>query len=129
MTWFSDPEDDEVLSSPSEHEEVEDTDFSATTEHLTQDFLCQVIQEEEGQSRKTVDDDVCVQEEGPEEEAGPEEEVGPQHQVAPLAVILGNLPSAASLSLQETFQTFDKAEAGGSPDGDNEHFYISTPPL
>ncbi|XP_028252631.1 transcription factor IIIB 90 kDa subunit-like isoform X2 [Parambassis ranga] len=110
------PEDDEVLSSLSEHEEVEDTDFHATTEHLTQDFLSQVIQEEKGQGRKTVNDDVRVQEEGPEEEVEPQEEAGPQHQVAPLAIILGNLPSAASLSLQETFQTFDKAEAGGSPD-------------
>uniref|UniRef100_A0A4W6EI34 Transcription factor IIIB 90 kDa subunit n=1 Tax=Lates calcarifer TaxID=8187 RepID=A0A4W6EI34_LATCA len=78
--------------------EVEDAELQAATQHLTQDFLCQVIQEEEeeGRANKTGDG---------EQEVGPEKEgVGPQRQVAPLAVILGKLPS--SLDLQQTFQTF-----------------------
>ncbi|XP_040920108.1 BRF1 RNA polymerase III transcription initiation factor subunit b isoform X1 [Toxotes jaculatrix] len=106
-----DPEDVEVLSSISEPEEpdVEDAEFQAAAQHLTQDFLCQVIQEEEGRGKETED---SKQEEGPEKEG-----VGPQRQVAPLAVILGKLPSTASLNLQQTFQTFSKSEPGQKPDG------------
>ncbi|XP_071323708.1 transcription factor IIIB 90 kDa subunit-like isoform X2 [Trachinotus anak] len=107
-----DPEDVEVLSTTSEPEEleVEDAELQAATQHLTQDFLCQVIQEEEGQDKTTDDRN---QESGPKKE-----DVGPQRQVPPLAVILGKLPSTASLDLQETFQTFNKAETGQKPDND-----------
>ncbi|GAA6227682.1 transcription factor IIIB 90 kDa subunit-like [Lates japonicus] len=106
-----DPEDVEVLSSVSEPEEpeVEDAELQAATQHLTQDFLCQVIQEEEGRANKTGDG---------EQEVGPEKEgAGPQRQVAPLAVILGKLPS--SLDLQQTFQTFNKSETCHKPDDED----------
>uniref|UniRef100_UPI0037E86A82 BRF1 general transcription factor IIIB subunit b n=1 Tax=Semicossyphus pulcher TaxID=241346 RepID=UPI0037E86A82 len=98
-----DPEDAEILSTTSEPEdqEVEEDELQAAAQHLTQDFLCQVIQEEEGQGKKT---DVSGQEGVPDKEG-----TGPQRQAAPLAIILGKLPSAASLGLQ---QTFDESETG-----------------
>uniref|UniRef100_A0A3Q1GAN5 B-related factor 1 n=1 Tax=Acanthochromis polyacanthus TaxID=80966 RepID=A0A3Q1GAN5_9TELE len=77
--------------------EAEDAELQAATQHLTQDFLCQVIQEEEGLGKKT---DNCEQEAGLENNG-----LGSHRQAAPLAVILGKMPSAASLSLQQTFQT------------------------
>uniref|UniRef100_A0A3Q0SYK6 Transcription factor IIIB 90 kDa subunit n=1 Tax=Amphilophus citrinellus TaxID=61819 RepID=A0A3Q0SYK6_AMPCI len=98
----------EVLSSPSEPEEAEgeDAEFQAATQHLTEDFLCQVIQEEQGRGTKG-DHSVSEQEAEPEKE-----EAGPHRQVAPLTSILGKLESAASLSLQQTFQTTDTSEPG-----------------
>ncbi|XP_023135579.2 BRF1 RNA polymerase III transcription initiation factor subunit b [Amphiprion ocellaris] len=107
------PEDNEVLSSASEPEqtEAEDAELQAATQHLTQDFLCQVIQEEEEGLGKKTDD--CEREAGLENKG-----VGSHRQAAPLAVILGKLPSAASLSLQQTFQTVDDSETGEKPDGD-----------
>ncbi|XP_022068099.1 BRF1 RNA polymerase III transcription initiation factor subunit b [Acanthochromis polyacanthus] len=106
------PEHEEVLSSASEPEqpEAEDAELQAATQHLTQDFLCQVIQEEEGLGKKT---DNCEQEAGLENNG-----LGSHRQAAPLAVILGKMPSAASLSLQQTFQTVDDSETGEKPDGD-----------
>uniref|UniRef100_A0A665X6D3 Transcription factor IIIB 90 kDa subunit n=1 Tax=Echeneis naucrates TaxID=173247 RepID=A0A665X6D3_ECHNA len=98
-----DPDDVEVLSTATEPEElvVEDAELQAATQHLTQDFLCQVIQEEEGQDKKTDDN---------EHELVPEkEDTGPQRQVPPLAIILGKLPRSASLDLQQTFQAFNKS--------------------
>ncbi|XP_078130686.1 transcription factor IIIB 90 kDa subunit [Sander vitreus] len=111
-----DPEGVEVASSPSEPEaapEGEEDELRAAADHLTQNFLCQVIQEEEGRGQKM---QVGLEMEG----AGPEREeagldmdgVGPQRQTAPLADILGKLPAAASL--QQTFQTF--SETGEKPD-------------
>ncbi|XP_008297140.1 transcription factor IIIB 90 kDa subunit [Stegastes partitus] len=104
------PEEQEVLSSVSEPEETEaeDAELEAATQHLTQDFLCQVIQEEEGLGKKTDD---CEQKAGPENEGA-----GSHRQVAPLAAILGKLPSAASLGLQQSFQTVDESETGEKPD-------------
>lgn len=75
-------------------QEVKDPDFQAAAQHLTQDFLCEAIQEEEGRGKK--------------------EGAGPHRQAAPLAAILGSLPSVASLSLQ---QTFTGSEEGEDPDG------------
>lgn len=86
-----DPEDAEVLSSTSEPEEPEvgDAELQAATQHLTQNFLCQVIQEEEGRDKKT--------------EAGPEKEsLGPLRQVAPLDVILGKLTTTTCLDLNKS---------------------------
>ncbi|XP_074472446.1 transcription factor IIIB 90 kDa subunit isoform X1 [Sebastes fasciatus] len=105
-----DPEDVEVLSSEEpEVPEIEDAELQAAAQHLTQNFLCQVIQEEDGIDKKTDD----------EQEAGPDKDgAGPQRQAAPLAVILGKLPSAASLSLQQTFQTFNEPATGEQPDDD-----------
>lgn len=110
-----DPEDNrEVLSSPSEPEEAEgeDAEFQAATQHLTEDFLCQVIQEEQGRGTKG-DHSVSEQEAEPEKE-----EAGPHRQVASLTSILGKLESAAGLSLQQTFQTTDTSEPGGKANGD-----------
>uniref|UniRef100_A0A3B4ZBL5 B-related factor 1 n=1 Tax=Stegastes partitus TaxID=144197 RepID=A0A3B4ZBL5_9TELE len=91
-----------------EETEAEDAELEAATQHLTQDFLCQVIQEEEGLGKKTDD---CEQKAGPENEGA-----GSHRQVAPLAAILGKLPSAASLGLQQSFQTVDESETGEKPD-------------
>uniref|UniRef100_I3JYB8 B-related factor 1 n=1 Tax=Oreochromis niloticus TaxID=8128 RepID=I3JYB8_ORENI len=106
-----DPEDNgEVLSMPSEPEEVEseDVELQAATHHLTEDFLCQVIQEEEGRGMKG------------DRKAEPEKEsMGPHRQAASLSSILGKLPSAASLSLQQTFQTSDTSESGEKDLGDH----------
>uniref|UniRef100_A0A3P9CCZ9 Transcription factor IIIB 90 kDa subunit n=2 Tax=Haplochromini TaxID=319058 RepID=A0A3P9CCZ9_9CICH len=79
----------EVLSMPSEPEEVEseDVELQAATHHLTEDFLCQVIQEEEVRGMKG--DPVAE----PEKES-----MGPHRQAASLTSILGKLPSAASLN-------------------------------
>ncbi|KAK5879511.1 hypothetical protein CesoFtcFv8_022619 [Champsocephalus esox] len=104
-----DPEDAELLSLTSEPEvpEVEEAELNAAAQHLTQTFLNQVIHEEDRHDKKADDS---------EEGAGPENEgAGSQRLAAPLAVILGQLPSAASLSLQKTFQTFGE-ETGGKLD-------------
>ncbi|XP_060948084.1 BRF1 RNA polymerase III transcription initiation factor subunit b [Limanda limanda] len=109
-----DPEEAEGLSVTSEPEEpeVEDAELQAATQHLTQDFLCQVIQEEEGRDKRTGD---SKQEAGPEKDGlGPQHQVLPQRQVPPLAVILGTLTSSCSLDLQ----SFSESETGQTPDGD-----------
>ncbi|TNN44786.1 Transcription factor IIIB subunit [Liparis tanakae] len=94
----TDPDGVQVSSLTSEPavQEVKDPDLQAAAQHLTQDFLCEVIQEEEGR--------------------GQTEGAGPHRQAAPLAAILGSLPSVASLSLQQTFQTFTGSEEGEDPD-------------
>uniref|UniRef100_A0A3B4WFV6 B-related factor 1 n=1 Tax=Seriola lalandi dorsalis TaxID=1841481 RepID=A0A3B4WFV6_SERLL len=82
--------DAETLSSTSEPEEleVEDAELQAATQHLTQDFLCQVIQEEEeGREKRTGD--------GKQESRPDKGGAGPQRQVPPLAVILGKLPNTS----------------------------------
>ncbi|CAJ1077848.1 BRF1 RNA polymerase III transcription initiation factor subunit b [Xyrichtys novacula] len=101
-----DPEDSEVLSVASEPEDpdVEENELQAAAQHLTQEFLGQVIQEEEGLGSKT---DV-----GKEEEAGAVKEGSVhQRQVASLDIILGKLPTAASLQ-----QTFIESESSDKPD-------------
>uniref|UniRef100_A0A3P8TI24 Transcription factor IIIB 90 kDa subunit n=1 Tax=Amphiprion percula TaxID=161767 RepID=A0A3P8TI24_AMPPE len=99
----------EISQSTCHQTEAEDAELQAATQHLTQDFLCQVIQEEEEGLGKKTDD--CEREAGLENKG-----VGSHRQAAPLAVILGKLPSAASLSLQQTFQTVDDSETGEKPD-------------
>lgn len=118
--WFSDPEDAEVLSSTSDPEEPEvgEDELQAAAQHLTQDFLCQVIQEEGVQGKKTDDSEQEVRSE--------KEDVGPQRQAAPLAVILGKLPSTTTLGLQQTFQTFDESDTGDKPDGKNRLTFITS---
>lgn len=112
---FSDPEDAEVLSSTSEPEEpeVEEAEFQAATQHLTQDYLCQMIQEEEGWKKTTPDSKQVLGLEG--------RGVGLQRQPAPLAAILGKLPGTTSMDLQ---QTFNKSETSGKPDGKKHLYYI-----
>ena len=122
FVWFSDPEEAEGLSVTSEPEEpeVEDAELQAATQHLTQDFLCQVIQEEEGRDKTTGD---SKQEVGTEkDDVGPQYQVPPQRQVPPLAVILGKLTSSCSLDLQN----FNESEAGQKPDGKEETSSTST---
>ncbi|XP_028996662.1 transcription factor IIIB 90 kDa subunit [Betta splendens] len=107
-----DPEDAEVLSSTSEPEEleIEDAQLQAATQHLTQDFLCQMIHEEEGRDKTTLED---------EQESGLEgQQSGPQRHAAPLAVILGNCPSSASLDGPRIFQTLNKSEISEKPHGE-----------
>ncbi|KAM6906589.1 transcription factor IIIB 90 kDa subunit [Lycodopsis pacificus] len=105
-----DPDDVEVSSQTSEPEvpEVEDADLQAAAQHLTQNFLCEVIQEEEGRGKKPDD--------GKQEAGSDKIGAGPYRQAAPLAVILGKLPIAAGLSLQQTFQTFTESDRGEKPD-------------
>lgn len=110
----------EVLSSTSEPEEpaVEDAEFQAATQHLTQDFLCQMIREEEGWNKMTPDS---------EQELGSEGRgAGLQRQVAPLAAILGKLPGSTSLDFQRPFQTFNKSETCGKSDGKRLYYVIIT---
>uniref|UniRef100_A0A3B5KZC4 Transcription factor IIIB 90 kDa subunit n=1 Tax=Xiphophorus couchianus TaxID=32473 RepID=A0A3B5KZC4_9TELE len=85
-----DPEDEDALSSPADPEDKEGDDaaLQAAAQRLTQDFLRQVIQEEEG---------------GGAPQEAETEGAGRPAQGAPLASILGN----ASLGLQESFHTFD----------------------
>lgn len=84
--------------------DAEEDEFRAAAQHLTQDFLCQVLQEEGGRGLRPDD---CQQQAGPEEGAGPDEGAwpdegaGPQRQVAPLAAILGKLPSGVDLVLPQ----------------------------
>ncbi|XP_068198534.1 transcription factor IIIB 90 kDa subunit-like isoform X2 [Antennarius striatus] len=98
---FSEPEDAKALPATPDLEppEAEDDELRAAAQQLTQDFLCQVIQEEEG--RGEAGDD-----------SGREEGEGSQRQAAPLAAILGKLPAPVSLGLQ---QTFDASEASEEP--------------
>lgn len=96
-------------NSDPEEPEVEDDELRVAAQHLTQDFLCHVIQEEEGRG-KTGDDS--------------KQEAGPQRQAAPLAVILGKLPSAASLGLQ---QTTEESETAENPDGKNRNTCVASP--
>lgn len=57
-----------------------------------------------------------------DQEAVPEKEsMGPHRQAAYLTSIPGKLPSAASLSLQQTFQTSDTSESGGRVLGEDNH--------
>ncbi|XP_041831414.1 transcription factor IIIB 90 kDa subunit-like isoform X3 [Melanotaenia boesemani] len=107
-------EEEEVLPSPSEPDEAEKemAELQAATQHLTQDFLSQVIQEEQGLGKKP-DDGIGDQRVEPEMEG-----VRPPHQINPLTAILGKLPSAATLGLQETFQPFEGSENGGKADDD-----------
>ncbi|XP_061602861.1 BRF1 RNA polymerase III transcription initiation factor subunit b [Cololabis saira] len=134
-----DPNDDKVQSSASEAEELEaeDPELQAATQHLTQDFLCQVIQEEGG-GRKVGEG--LLSQDAESEKAG----VEPCGQVAPLsailgqlpsatilgqlpsatilgqlpsATILGQLPSATSLGLQDTFKTLNQLEADEPSEG------------
>lgn len=117
------PEEEEVPSSTSDlEEEREDADLQAATQRLTQDFLSQVIQEEEGQEKRTLE--VVY-----DQEVAPEEGAGLRPQVPSLASILGRLPSAASLGLHETFNTFDESEPSEKPDGERKtsHQILSTP--
>lgn len=116
---FSDPQDEESLTSDPEELEVED-ELQAATQHLTQDFLCHVIQEEEGRGKKP-EDSVGEKEVGPDNEGE-----GPPRQTAPLAVILGKLPRAASLGLQETFHPFSKLETDTQPDGKNRNTSVTS---
>ncbi|XP_016519825.1 transcription factor IIIB 90 kDa subunit-like isoform X1 [Poecilia formosa] len=96
----ADPEDEDVLSSPSDPEDKEgdDADLQAAAQRLTQDFLCQVIQEEGGRAPQEVET----------------EGAGLPAQGASLASILGN----ASLGLQESFHTFNLPEPDQNPDED-----------
>ncbi|XP_027896738.1 transcription factor IIIB 90 kDa subunit-like isoform X1 [Xiphophorus couchianus] len=97
----ADPEDEDALSSPADPEDKEGDDaaLQAAAQRLTQDFLRQVIQEEEG---------------GGAPQEAETEGAGRPAQGAPLASILGN----ASLGLQESFHTFEPPEPDQNPDGD-----------
>ncbi|XP_068610259.1 BRF1 RNA polymerase III transcription initiation factor subunit b [Brachionichthys hirsutus] len=94
----TEPEVAEDLSVTSEKEppEAEDDELQAAAQQLTQDFLCQVIQEEEGRGKTAADS---------------RKEEGSQHRATPLTVILGKLPPPVSLGLQ---QTLDEKPGGKS---------------
>ncbi|XP_061785883.1 BRF1 general transcription factor IIIB subunit b isoform X1 [Nerophis lumbriciformis] len=78
--------------------EVEDCDFQTATQHLTQDFLCQVMQDEDRLCKN--DQDVGNPRPGTEDEQA--------RQQAPSVSII--LESAAALDLQQTFQVFSKSQ-------------------
>ncbi|KAM3861141.1 transcription factor IIIB 90 kDa subunit-like [Diretmus argenteus] len=102
-----DPQDEEAVSSTSDPTELEgeDAELQAAAQHFTQDFLCQVIQEEEEEGRK------------PDGMPEPEQEGSEsQRQPAPLTSILGKLPTATSLSLRETLSVTDDKETDEQSD-------------
>lgn len=104
------------LTSDPEEPEVEDKELRVATQQLTQDFLCQVIQEEEGRGKKKDDSN---------KEPGSEKDVeGSQRQATPLAVILGKLPTATSLGLQPTC---DESETSEKQDGKKRNTRIISP--
>ncbi|KAM7396068.1 hypothetical protein PAMA_007372 [Pampus argenteus] len=109
-----DPQDEESLISDPEELEAEDDELQAATQHLSQDFLCHVIQEEEGQGKKP-DDSLAEKEASPKPEGQGE---GPPRHTTSLAVILGKLPRAASLGLQQTFQALSKLETDSQPENE-----------
>uniref|UniRef100_H3CGT6 Transcription factor IIIB 90 kDa subunit n=1 Tax=Tetraodon nigroviridis TaxID=99883 RepID=H3CGT6_TETNG len=86
-TQETDPANAEVLSVNPDPAEPED-EVQAAAQRLTQDFLCHVIQEEEGWARVE-----CL------------------HKAPPLGAILGNLPSAAGLDLQQHLESAAEPEA------------------
>lgn len=97
-----DPEDDP------EGREREEGDLQAAAQHLTQDFLSQVIQEEGAGQQGSTPGGVSDQGVAPQTETT----------VLPLSSILGKLPSTASLGFQDAFQTFDKSEPSQNPEGE-----------
>ncbi|XP_013878078.1 transcription factor IIIB 90 kDa subunit isoform X2 [Austrofundulus limnaeus] len=107
------PEEEEVLSSASDPEEMEETELRAATQQLAQDFLCQVIQEEEGQG-KTADEGFCEQEVEPEKFG-----TRTHAQVTPLSIILGKLPGQSRPGLQESLQFLDESETGLKADDES----------
>lgn len=98
------------MTSDPEEPETEDNELAAAAQQLTQDFLCQVIQEEEGRGKKTED--------GKEEAGSEKQEVHSLRKAAPLAAILGSLPSAASLSPEDTSEKPEGESRTGAADSD-----------
>eukprot|EP00066_Takifugu_rubripes_P006583 XP_003971499.1 PREDICTED: transcription factor IIIB 90 kDa subunit-like isoform X1 [Takifugu rubripes] len=95
FTKESDPAKAEVMSVTSDPMELED-EVQAAAQKLTQDFLCHVIQEQEGWVKKAED--------GEHKEDLLKETVKSVRQGPPLGIILGNLSSAASLDLQQDLE-------------------------
>lgn len=94
---FPEHTDAEVLSVNSDPAEPED-EVQAAAQRLTQDFLCHVIQEEEGWAKKA------------EDGGDKEDSVEGLHEVPPLGALLGNLPSAAGLDLQQDLDSAAEPE-------------------
>ncbi|XP_054618112.1 BRF1 RNA polymerase III transcription initiation factor subunit b [Dunckerocampus dactyliophorus] len=94
-----DPQDKEIMGFTTDLEELTaEDDLQNATQHLTQDFLCQVMQEEERLCKK--DQDIG------EPRAGSDGVPSPQ-QAPSVATIMA---SAAALDLQQTFQVFSKSQ-------------------
>lgn len=86
-----------MTSDPTEPED----EVQAAAQKLTRDFLCHVIQAEEGRGKKAEDGNLR------------KETVESVRQGPPLGAILGNLTSAASLDLQQ-----DLEESAAEPEGE-----------
>lgn len=114
------PEEEEVPSSTSEPEETEETELQVATQQLTQDFLCQVIQEEEGRG-KTADEGFCEQEVEPEKFG-----TRTAAQITPLSIILGKLPGQSRPGLQESLQSLEESETGLTADGEHASFIMTS---
>ncbi|XP_056150439.1 BRF1 RNA polymerase III transcription initiation factor subunit b [Lampris incognitus] len=109
FTGEIDSQHDKSLSSSSNPSELdgEEAELQAAAQHLVQDFLYQVIQEEEEVTlSKTITE---PREEGPEVQCHPPR----------LTSILGKMPGAASLGLSHTLQQCitDDKESDASSDG------------
>ncbi|XP_011490426.1 transcription factor IIIB 90 kDa subunit isoform X2 [Oryzias latipes] len=89
------PENEEALSSTSEEADGEDMELQAASEHLTQDFLSQVIQE--------------VNERQDKRQGSCNPEVESENKVTHLSTIQETLLNTASLCLQETFHTLENS--------------------
>lgn len=90
--------------------ELED-EVQAAAQRLTQNFLCHVIQEQEGWGKKAED--------GEHREDLLKETVESVRQGPPLDIILGNLSSAASVDLQQ-----DLEESATEPEGETRTSHV-----
>lgn len=111
IVFLSAPENEEALSSTSEEADGEDMELQAASEHLTQDFLSQVIQE--------------VNERQDKRQGSCNPEVESENKVTHLSTIQETLLNTASLCLQETFHTLENS--GMENKVDSEHFMFSKP--
>lgn len=97
-------------------EEPKEDELQAAAERLTQDFLCQVIQEEEGGGEGKRMGSEEAGEEGEEEE-----DEGKKSrslcQSAPLVAILGKLQTTASLDQQQEKADGEKTETSTPAEG------------
>ncbi|KAG9282808.1 BRF1 RNA polymerase III transcription initiation factor subunit b [Astyanax mexicanus] len=101
-----------LSSDPAGEEDLEDEEMEAAAQHLSKDFICQMLPNLEHSPHS-----VTEAQEQDKEPAGPS--VSSTH--VPLAALLGPLPSAASLGLTESIRhciTEDKEDEGKSDSGE-----------
>lgn len=101
LVTFPDHTNAEVLSANSDPVVPED-EVHVAAQRLTQDFLCHVIEEEEGWGKKAEDTEH-------QQDSG-KESLECLQKVPPLGAILGKLPSAGGLDLQQDLESAAEPE-------------------